>query len=412
MKIAIVGGGAAGMMAAATLLENNTNLEIHLFEKNSTLGKKVSISGGGRCNVTTGIFDKKVLLSKYIRGSNFFKSALYNFPPEEVIKWFKKKGLSLKVEEDLRVFPQSDAGEDVVKLFNRLFSNKVNLHLVTKVISIEKREKQFELKTQSVKYLFDIIIITSGGNAYKHTGSSGDGYDFAKALGHSTTQLGPSLNSFETKENWCKELTGISLNNAKIIFNNQNKTSIVGSLLFTHFGVSGPLVFALSSHLAFEEISKENPKIINLCPDSNSNYSFWENYFLEQFSKNGKKQIKNLDFLNFPKRFILKLLENLSIDESKKAAEVSKEERKKLSTVFSEGIPLTLILRRPGDEFVTAGGIKSEEINSKTMESKLIKDLYFAGEILNIDGLTGGFNLQSAWATGRLAAENILKRLI
>ena len=227
MKIAIIGGGAAGMMTAATLLEKGVNAEIHLFETNNALGKKVSISGGGRCNITTGITDRNILLSKYTRGTKFLIPSFYEFPPSKVMSWFESKGVPLKVEDDLRVFPKSDIGTDVIKVFEKLFKDKVVIHLnepVTKLIP--PSEKKFHLETKNNSYSFNIVIITSGGNAYRHTGSKGDGYNFAKSCNHTITKLGPSLNSFEVKQGWCKKLRGISLPNAKLEYIQKDKSGI------------------------------------------------------------------------------------------------------------------------------------------------------------------------------------------
>ncbi len=414
MKIAIIGGGAAGMMAAATLLEKRVNAEIHLFETNNVLGKKVSISGGGRCNVTTGITDRNILLSKYTRGSKFLIPAFYEFPPDKVMSWFESKGVPLKTEDDLRVFPQSDIGTDIVKTFEKLFKNKINLHLNESVTGISPdSRKEFLLETKNEKYEFNILVVTSGGNAYRHTGSKGDGYNFAKSCGHTITKLGPSLNSFEAKESWCKKLAGISLPDARLEFiqKDKSKISVAGPFLFTHFGISGPLTFTLSSHMAFEEISEESPKEISFIPTSESNFDFWDKELLTAFSKSPKKHVKHIISDYLPKRLAYEILTLHKISLDKKSAEISKEERKTLAKAFSGEIKLTLITRMKGDEFVTAGGVSLNEINKNTMESRITPNLYFAGEVLDIDGLTGGFNLQSAWATGRLAGLSIAKKI-
>ncbi len=414
MKIAIIGGGAAGMMVAATLLEKRINAEIYLFESNNVLGKKVSISGGGRCNVTTGITDRNILLSKYTRGSKFLIPAFYEFPPEKVMSWFEAKGVSLKTEEDLRVFPKSNIGTDIIKVFEKIFKNRISLHLNESVKTLTLLpEGRFYLETKDKFYNFNLAIITSGGNAYRHTGSKGDGYSFARACNHTVTKLGPSLNSFEVKEKWCKELAGISLPDAKLeyIKKDKSKISVNGPFLFTHFGISGPVTFALSSHLAFEEISKDNSKEILFIPTQNSNFDFWNKELLDTFSKSPKKQVKHIISNYLPKRLVSEILNLCKVNADKKSSEVSKEERKKIARAFSGELKLTLISRMKGDEFVTAGGVNLSEINKNTMESKITKNLYFAGEVLDVDGLTGGFNLQSAWATGRLAGLSIEKHI-
>lgn len=413
MKIAIIGGGAAGIMVAATLIEEKLGVEIHLFEKNNLLGKKVSISGGGRCNVTTGVTDKNTLLSKYIRGAKFLIPSFGLFPPQKVMSWFENQGVPLKVEDDSRVFPVSDIGNDVVNVFNKIFKGNVILHLGEPVQSLKLIKTGFEIETVKGKHDFNIVVITSGGNAYKHTGSSGDGYDFAKSCGHSITKLGPSLSSFETKDEWVKKLSGLSLQNAKleVLFKNDKKISVSGPFLFTHFGISGPVTFALSAHLAFEDILPQSPIKVTFTPYADMNFDKWDLKIKEASHRHGKKQIKQILSELLPKRFSEEILNLSQIELSKTGAQLTKDERKSITHFLSGGIFLTLMARRKGDEFVTAGGVCLDEIDKKTMQSKLIQNLYFAGEVLDIDGLTGGFNLQSAWATGRLAGISIAKRV-
>jgi hypothetical protein len=389
MKIAIIGGGAAGMMAAATLIEADPSLEVHLFEKNNKLGTKVRISGGGRCNVTTGIRDRKLLLTKYVRGADFLKTALGKFSPKACYQWFEERGVPLKNESDNRVFPVSDNGDDIVGIFENL---PIKTHLQESVSNIQPG---FKVTTNKQEYDFDTVIITTGGNAFAHTGSTGDGYHFAKNLGHTITKLGPSLNSFETEEQWPKDLSGLALENAKL--NDQQ-----GPFLFTHFGISGPVTFAYSATIAF----KDMPQEVNFAP-TNLTFDQANQQLTETLSQNGAKQVHNV--LHFtPKRLTETLLKLSQIDPETKCAELSKDQRKTLAKNLTGDLVLTLKKRRPGDEFVTAGGVNIAEVDPKTMQSRIAPNLYFAGEILDIDGVTGGFNLQSSWATGRLAANAIL----
>jgi predicted Rossmann fold flavoprotein len=409
-KVAIIGGGAAGMMAAATLLESGVPAEIHLFEKNASLGKKVIISGGGRCNVTTGLTDMKKLLTKYTRGASFLRAALAAFPPERVRQWFEDHGTPLKCEEDLRVFPVSDRGEDVVGVFERLFEKGgVHLRLATSVKEIKPEGDEFGLTTAAGLEKFDAVVITSGGNAYRHTGSTGDGYDFAKACGHTITALGPSLNSFEVLEEWPKSLSGLSFEKSALVW---SAIQVPGPFLFTHFGISGPVTFALSSHMAFETISKAQPVQVRFRPEADLGAADWDAKLKTVFSASGAKQLHNVLSQFFPDRFAQALLGLASLDGTKKAAELSKEHRQSLARLLGDGIPVTLVLRRPGDEFVTAGGVSTEEIDPKTMRSKINPNLYFAGEVMDVDGVTGGFNLQCAWATGKMAGASVAKTLI
>lgn len=413
MNIAIIGGGAAGMMVAATLSELSVDATIHIFEKNPALGKKVLISGGGRCNVTTGYTDTHLVESKYIRGSLFLRPAMAAFGPEKVFKWFELHGVPLKNEEDFRVFPRSDQGKDIVAVFEKLFAkHQVQVHFSEPVNQLVRQEDgKFMLSTAKRAEIMDIVVITTGGNAYRHTGSTGDGYDFAKACGHTITQLGPSLNSFEVKEAWCKELSGISLPAASLVATEPKTNVITGPFLFTHFGISGPMVFAFSAQIPFAPITSQHPVTIKLYPLGYNNFDYWEQEFLSLFQQNPGKALANVLRVLLPKRLVTALLQLAHLDEGQSCHQVSKEGRRKLVHLLSGDLKLTLLARRPGDEFVTAGGVPLAEVNRKTMESQLCPNLYFGGEVLDIDGVTGGFNLQVAWATGRLVGEAIMRKL-
>lgn len=410
-KIAIIGGGAAGLMATASILEQDSTCELHLFEKNPSLGAKVIISGGGRCNVTTGITDKKTLFSKYTRGARFLQTAIGKFPPESVRAWFEEHGVPLKEEADQRVFPKSDNGRDVVGVFEKLFENhQVHQHLKTAVDSLQAQGAGILLKTKESETLFDAVIITTGGNAYQHTGSTGDGYSFAKAIGHTITPLGPSLNSFMTAEAWPKDLSGISLPHAVLSAktHEEKKVSTEGPLLFTHFGISGPAVFALSSHLAFRSVSEKEPISMQLKIDQEKTAQDWQEILREP----SEQQLQNSLKKYLPNRLTKPLLEACKINPEKKASELSDKERTRLAEYLGGQLQLNLIKRRPGDEFVTAGGVTQKEVDPKTMQSRLDPRVFFAGEIIDVDGVTGGFNLQASWATGRLAGKSILERIM
>jgi predicted Rossmann fold flavoprotein len=413
MNIAIIGGGAAGMMVAATLCERNLKAVIHIFEKNPSLGKKVLISGGGRCNVTTGYTDTHLVESKYVRGSLFLRPAMAAFGPEKVFQWFEAHGVPLKNEEDFRVFPRSDQGKDVVTVFEKLFAKyDVQVHFSEPVTAIVKQgDGRFELVTAKRSEMMDVVVITTGGNAYRHTGSTGDGYDFAKACGHTITQLGPSLNSFEVKETWCKELSGISLPAASLVGVDPKTEVITGPFLFTHFGISGPMVFAFSAHIPFATITPQHPLSVRLYPLGYNNFDYWEHALLSLFHQNTAKSVANILRTLLPKRLVAELLLLSGISESHTCHQLPKALRRKLVHLLSGELRLTLLARRPGDEFVTAGGVCLDEVNRKTLESKCCPNLYFGGEVLDVDGVTGGFNLQVAWATGRLVGETIAKKL-
>ena len=420
IKIGIIGGGASGMMCLATILESQSEkklpLEIHLFDKNPKIGVKVAITGGGRCNVTTGVNDINVLLSKYIRGSKFLKPSLLAFPPVKVQQWIEDHGVKLKEEDDGRVFPVSDKGEDVVEVFEKISKDeRVFMHLEENVLSVSMKKEKFCLTTSKTSTkksanTYDILVVTTGGNAYQQTGSTGDGFELAKSLGHNITSLCPSLNGFTTQEIWCQELAGVNLQNVRINFTlgSGEKKSVTGPMLFTHTGITGPAVFELAAYIAFEKVSKENEFKIKLDPDANYNFATLEQALLKEISKNGLRSLVQV-LMPFVPRHFAEIILTLSGTKALIGADLTKEERKILVHFLTGDLEITLIERTPSAEFVTAGGVNLEEVNWKTMESKLHKGLYFAGEVLNIDGLTGGFNLQSAWATGRSAGNAIIQ---
>lgn len=415
LRVAIIGGGAAGMMAAAAAAQN-PDTEIFLIEKNTVLGRKVIISGGGRCNVTTGVTDLQKVLENYPRGNKFLISAMTNFPPEKVYAWFENHGVPLKTEKDLRVFPRSNNGQDIVKVFEKIL-NRANAKILLKqdVQKITHQNNEFTIEFKNAKDGFqhvpsaltvDKVVITTGGQAYRFTGSTGDGYSFAEGLGHTVTKLAPSLNSFITQESWPKNIAGVSLQKALIRADRDKKYKFTGPFLFTHKGISGPAVFALSSIVAFEDYNAQNPLqiYIDLIPDLA--FADFEAEIHKEIQENPKSTIKNTIRKFLPRSLINELLGQLQIPEEKRNCELSKKDANKLITLI-KNLPLKVIDRAVGDEFVTAGGVDLKEVDSKTMQSKIRPGLYFAGEILDIDGFTGGFNLQASWATGKLAGESL-----
>jgi predicted Rossmann fold flavoprotein len=409
MRVAIIGGGAAGMMCAATILEKHPETEIVLLDRNDGLGKKVIISGGGRCNVTTGIQDVKTVLKKYPRGEKFLTSAMYAFPPEAVFNWFQSHGVPLKTQEDARVFPKSDDGKDIVRVFEELFSrSNVRVLLKTAVTRVEKRENTFFIhaKDQSLPLQADVLVLTTGGQAYRQTGSTGDGYAFAMALGHTITPLAPSLNAFFTNETWPAKISGLSFQNAKITAKCAKPKNFTGPFLFTHKGVSGPAAFALSSLVAFETYNHELPLaiVIDLFPDETIDALRLR--LDEHISENKLKNFGNVLGVFIPKSLAEIALTELFIDDTKHANEIAKKDLNKLCT-WLKAIPLHVVQRGAGDEFVTAGGVTLSEVDPSTMQSKVCPGLYFAGEILDVDGFTGGFNLQASWAAGHLAGSKM-----
>lgn len=415
MHIAIIGGGAAGLMCAASLLEQTPSellrsgtFQITLIERNDSLGKKVIISGGGRCNVTTGFHDVKEVLTKYPRGGKFLTSAMHNFPPDQVYAWFEAHGVPLKTQSDMRVFPKSDDGHDIVRVFQELFAKSaVQILLKTSVTHVERHENTFNVFTkESREPIFaDVVVLTTGGQAYRHTGSKGDGYAFAQSLGHTITALAPSLNAFFTQESWPADISGLSFESATLTVRRNGKTEFTGPFLFTHKGVSGPAVFALSSLVAFEQYDTRNPLEISLdiFPQEKIDSLFER---METLARtHGQKQFSNILHFMMPKSLSQILMRQLGILD-KRGNEMSKKELRECAQ-WLKHIPLHVVQRGAGDEFVTAGGIELSEVNPSTMESLICPGLYFAGEILNVDGFTGGFNLQASWATGRLAGSSI-----
>ncbi|NBX49974.1 NAD(P)/FAD-dependent oxidoreductase [bacterium] len=409
MRVGIIGGGAAGMMCAATVKQEHPDAEIFLIERNDGLGKKVIISGGGRCNVTTSIHDVKTILKKYPRGEKFLTSAMYAFPPETTYVWFESRGVPLKSQEDLRVFPQSDNGKDIVRVFEELFAKKnVRVLLKTTVTRIEKNEKVFSLffKENPEPLLVDTLVLTTGGQAYRQTGSTGDGYAFATTLGHHVTALAPSLNAFFTSETWPTRISGLSFEHATLTAKREKAYSFSGPFLFTHKGISGPAVFALSALVAFETYTKEQPLAITIDLFPHASFDELKKDLEELVQQNPKKLFENVVGMGVPNSLAEIALEEMHIDRAKHANEISKKELNKVCG-WLKAIPLSVIQRGAGDEFVTAGGVDTDEVDPRTMESKICPNLYFAGEILNIDGFTGGFNLQASWATGYLAGSHI-----
>lgn len=468
--VGIIGGGAAGMMAAATLKESGFQGRVLLFEKNSYLGAKVIISGGGRCNVTTGIFDVQKLLENYPRGAKFLMSAMFRFPPEQVMEWFEAQDVRLKIEKDLRVFPKSNNGKDIVgalekrlqRLGVQIFCNAAvtDVRAVADVQKVELQKNAEKVRDQNEKahnnkeyrrgvaqndeldltnivqnnkedseknkqkssiaknggfiltlkdgrtFKTDKLILTTGGTAYRHTGSTGDGYAFAMNLGHSITPLAPSLHSFILSEPWTSQLAGVSFSQVGLTLQGKQIYTRLGPIVFTHKGISGPAVFAISSMSAYEVFNQQNPLKLFL--------NFFPQEIAEELRKrfntllihHGKKQLINFIDIFLPKSLCSIFVERLGIDPT---VFVNKIGRKGHEAIVSslQRFECTVVGRGAGDEFVTAGGVNLDEVNTNTMESKICPGLYFGGEILDVDGFTGGFNLQASWATGHLAGESI-----
>ncbi|MBU0668082.1 NAD(P)/FAD-dependent oxidoreductase [Patescibacteria group bacterium] len=423
-RVAIIGGGAAGMMAASAAAVGEPGCEVTLFEKNAYLGAKVIISGGGRCNVTSGIFDVDRLLENYPRGAKFLMSAMFRFPPDKVIEWFEDHGVRMKIEEDLRAFPVSNNGKDVVCALEKdLRAKGIRILFGADVKSVRKENGVFLIEAKAAdcgvsdgdvkKYEADFVVITTGGNAYRHTGSTGDGYAFAKSLGHTITKLAPSLSSLIVFDKWLASVAGVSFAKAGLTlasFDGKRFFERTGAMVITHGGVSGPAVFAVSAMAAYESFGKEKPMVltINFFPDETA--EDLEKRFQKLGAGHGKKRLVNLLDLLLPKSFCDVFVGILKFNPDLQAAGISKEQRKKIVDMLQH-FKIQIVGRGAGSEFVTAGGVDLSEVHSHSMESKLCPGLFFAGEILDIDGFTGGFNLQASWACGKLAGDSIAKRM-
>ena len=415
MKVVVIGGGPAGMMSAVMAKEAGN--EVILIEKMKSLGRKLLITGKGRCNITSSLPMEEFIKNTPGNGK-FLYSVFNNFSNKDIIKFLNKEGLEVKEERGNRIFPVTDKSQDVLDCFiKKLKKDKVEIHYNEKVEEILYDKKEDEkivtgVRTSKGEIKADKVILATGGKSYPLTGSTGDGYCLAQKLGHTITNLKPSLVPIEIFEkSICKNLQGLSLRNVSIkIIDNENKKEIYsdfGEMLFTHFGVSGPIILSSSAHLVRyknidEKFKNKNIKIIVDFKPALSEEKL-EARILRDFEEFKNKQFKNsLDKL-LPQKLIPVIIELSNINENKKVNEITKEERKKL-VILLKNFTLTLEKLRPIEEaIITSGGINIKEINPKTMESKLVKNLYFAGEIIDVDSYTGGFNLQIAYSTGYVA---------
>lgn len=405
-KILIVGAGAAGLMAAVTACKNN---DVTLIEKNAVLGKKLRITGKGRCNVTNNCtvddFLKNVITNK-----KFLFSALYSFSPADTMNFFERNGLSLKTERGNRVFPTSDDANDVVETFKNILKNnncKILKGEVKSLITSENDCKGVILKNGE-KLNADAVIIATGGKSYPQTGSTGQGYKLAKNVGHKIIPLKPSLVPLECEQHFCKDLQGLTLKNVTLsIFDKSKNTEIYkdfGEMIFTHFGISGPLVLSASCHLISPMIGKYTAKV-DLKPALIEKEL--DKRIIKDLEKYSNKNFDNSLNDLLPKKLIPVVVKLSGISPYIKCHQVTKEMRLKLVHLL-KGLSLDITQTRPLEEaIITSGGIDVTEINPKTMQSKLVNHLYFAGEILDVDAYTGGYNLQIAFSTGFLAGSSV-----
>ncbi len=399
--VAIIGAGASGLMAAVTLSKNSKNSDIILIDKNKSVGKKLSITGNGRCNVTNSR-DISEFFSFITRNDLFMYSSLYSFTNLDLMDFLESNGVDLKIEDDFKVFPKSDNSNDIIDVFYKNIEN-ITKSLDTEVTNIIKEDNLFNIDTKKGKILSKKVILATGGMSYPITGSTGDGYRFAKSFNHKIIPARSSLNSILLKLD-TSSIAGVSLKNIELnVFkNNKNIKSFVGDIIFTHRGISGPLSFIVSDY-----ITDFNEKIIlrlNLLP--NLNIDDIDMYLLELFNKNKNKEIKTLFYKYFPKSFSDYLLEIININGNNKIHSISKNDRKNIGNIITN---FDLQYNRVDDikrAVITKGGVDVEDINPNTMESNLVENLFFCGEILDVSALTGGYNLQIAFSTGYLAGIN------
>ena len=405
-KVLVVGGGAAGMFAAIFAAYNGN--EVHIFEKNEKLGKKLFITGKGRCNITN-LCDMDTLFGAVVTNSKFLYSSFYGYNNQDVVNFFENIGVKTKTERGSRVFPVSDHSSDVISgLTRELHRLGVEIHLHTEVKRVVGNSQFEYLELENGRKVSgDACIIATGGLSYQTTGSTGDGYRFAKELGHQVTDILPALVPLTIKEEYVKELQGLSLRNVQAeIYDGKKKLySDFGEMLFTHYGVSGPLMLSASSYIAKRLKEKELQLVIDLKPALSLEQL--DQRVLRDFEENINKQFKNAIQKLFPSKMIPVILALSDIDSEKKVNLISKEERQQFVNLIKNFTLTIRGLRDFNEAIITQGGVKVKEINPSTMESKLVQNLYFVGEVLDLDALTGGFNLQIAWSTGYAAGNSI-----
>ena len=434
-RVLVVGGGAAGMMAA--LAAAGKGHRVTLFEKNEKLGKKIYITGKGRCNVTNAC-EPQELFDNVVSNSKFLYSAFYGFDNNAVQQFFETHGCPLKTERGNRVFPVSDHSSDVIRALSGALEKagvEIRLHTPVKKLLTEKAGEEGSLRIKGVKLLSgeeakgDAVVLACGGLSYQATGSTGDGYRMARETGHTLVSCKPSLVPFHIKEEWCRQLQGLALKNvnASLYIEGKEIYEGFGEMLFTHFGVSGPLILSASSYYqtaaeklrrkkekqagktgkTAENMGREAPALLKLDLKPALSSEQLDKRILRDFEDNKNKQFKNAVDGLFPARLVPVMIQLSGINPEKKVHEITREERKFFIECI-KGLTLTVTGTRGFEEaIITRGGIKVKEVNPSTMESKLVSGLYLAGEMLDLDALTGGFNLQIAWSTGHLAGASI-----
>ncbi len=409
MKVAVIGAGAAGLMAAYAAASNGNDVTV--FEKNEKCGKKIYITGKGRCNLTHECLPDE-FLSNVVNNAKFLTGSIYAFSPEKTVNFFEDGGLALKTERGARVFPVSDKASDVTKTLEKYCKNVgVKFKFKEKTLKINILNSTIsDIVTVKGKYLFDKAIVCTGGLSYPSTGSDGDGYEFAKAAGHKIVTPKQGLCGLNIKGGFYKQLQGITLKNVtlSVYFNGKLLRSFFGEMLFTHFGISGPIVLSASSYINRLDLNLVKLSV-DLKPALDSDVL--DKRILRDFDEFKNKDIANCLKNLLPTAFIPVILERCSIASVKKVNAITKTERQSLLTSIKNFDMLVSGLRGFEEAIITSGGVDVKEINPKTMESKLVKGLYFCGEVLDVDALTGGFNLQIAFSTGYAAGNSIKQDL-
>lgn len=404
-RVAIIGGGAAGMMAAVAAARAGNRVQ--LYEKNEKLGKKIFITGKGRCNLTNAC-EAEEMLAAVVHNARFLYSSFYTFTNQDMMAFLEENGCPVKVERGSRVFPESDKSSDVIRaLSGSLKKLGVDVRLLEEVGSLEWEQGQITglvLKKGGHKVLADAVVVATGGLSYPSTGSTGDGYRFAREAGHSVTPLSPALVPLKVKElQVVQKLQGLSLRNVQVRLKGGRKVryEAFGEMLFTHFGVSGPVILSASSRVADELKKGELELSVDLKPALDPEQL--DGRILRDFEEMKNKRFKNALVHLLPSKLIPVVVERSGISPEKPVHEVTRAERRRLQEEIKDFKLTVTGLRDYNEAVITQGGISVREVNPATMESKLVRGLYFAGEVLDLDAMTGGYNLQIAWSTGYLA---------
>lgn len=406
IDLIVIGGGAAGLMAAGTAAENGKSVLV--FDKNDKLGRKIRITGKGRCNVTNNC-DNDTVIKSCVSSGRFLYSALSVLSPQDTMDFFEGLGVPLKTERGNRVFPVSDNANDIANALEKWCKDlgvRFKKETVLDVLAEDGSVKG--VKAQSGEYSSTAVLIATGGASYKATGSTGDGYKFAEKLGHSIKPITPSLVALTTQDDDCPKMQGLSLRNAEIkVFDTEKKNKVIyedfGEMLFTHFGVSGPVILSASAHM---RDMKPGRFVISVNLKPALSEEQLDKRLLRDLEKNQNKNFGNSLSELLPQKMIGVVIERSGIPPETKCNSITREQRKSLLDTLRDFRLTVNGFRSLNEAIVTGGGVNTKEINPKTMESKLVSGLYFAGEVMDVDAYTGGFNLQIAFCTGRLAGLN------